>query len=429
MQNLKHVLLLTYYWPPAGGAGVHRWVRFSSFFKENNWQMHVYSPSNAHYPIVDSGMVKQVSKDIISVQHPIFEPQQLLAKKAGFGKGSGLNTTKKRTWIQKSMIWLRGNIFIPDARVFWVRPSVKFLSNYLKEHPEITHIISTGPPHSVHLIALKLKQKFNLKWTADFRDPWTEIYYYKELLPGKWADKRQKKLEKKVLQQADLVLTVSKDCALGLERLGERSVNVVTNGFIFPEFDHKTIDLSKKFTIAHFGSIPASFNPKSLWIALSELLKCNEDLRQHLSIELYGNVDQAILQSIEDYGLNDFFSGVKRVDHHDSIALQRTRSVLLLTSSEDSKGILTSKVFEYFGAKRPILAIYQRESELDDALKNTASGVLVEHRELEETKTEILTYFNAFLANELYISPKNLDQYSSQKITKELCTLLSTLKD
>lgn len=427
MQDLKHVLLITYYWPPAGGAGVHRWLRFSKFFKENGWQMHVYSPSNAQYPIMDEGLVHEVSPDLIHLQHPIFEVQQLIAQKAGFGKGSGVNTTKKKSWIQRSMIWVRGNLFIPDARVFWIRPSVKRLKAYLKEHPEITHIISTGPPHSVHVIARNLKRNFpNLNWMADFRDPWTQIDFYQDLLPGKWADKRQKEMEKSVLTEADSVITVSEDCATGLKKIGKRPVEVITNGFIFPDFDPRSKQLSKKFTITHFGSMAESRNPYVLWKALAELVNENQALANALKIELFGNVDNSVLESIQTHGLTPFFDGVQTVKHHESIELQQTRSLLLLVANNtpNVKGILTGKFFEYLGAKRPILGIGASDSDLANVMKETNSGILVEFEAVDSMKETIRHYFDLWQKGDLYVELKNIENYSSQNIAQHIIRLL-----
>ncbi len=427
MQDLKHVLLITYYWPPAGGAGVHRWLRFSKFFKENGWQMHVYSPSNAQFPIVDEQLSAEIPSELIQLQHPIFEVQQLIAKKAGFGKGSGVNTTKKKSWIQKSMIWVRGNLFIPDARVFWIRPSVKRLKAYLKEHPEITHIISTGPPHSVHVIARNLKRNFpNLNWMADFRDPWTQIDFYQDLLPGKWADNRQKELEKSVLSEADSVITVSEDCAKGLKEIGKRPVEVITNGFIFPDFDPRSKQLTEKFTITHFGSMAESRNPNILWKALSELVQENSAFAKALKIELFGNVDNSVLESIQTHGLTPFFDGVQTVKHHESIELQQTRSLLLLVAnnSPNVKGILTGKFFEYLGAKRPILGMGATDSDLANVMKETNSGILIDFTDTEGMKKTLLTYFEQWQKGELYVELKNLKNYSSQNIAQQIVKLL-----
>ena len=229
--NAKHTaLLITFYWPPSGGPGVHRWLRFSRYFKPNSWNLHVYAPQEASWPMRDDELLKEIPDEVIEFRAPIFEPHTLLGKKNNPNVGGGLTQQKKAGSLQKMIIWVRGNLFVPDARVFWIKPSVRRLKKYLKEHPEIDVIISTGPPHSCHVIALRLKKHFpELKWVADFRDPWTEIDFYNELSIGKRADAKQKRLEREVLKTADKVISIGNDCAAGLQRIGKRSVEVVTN--------------------------------------------------------------------------------------------------------------------------------------------------------------------------------------------------------
>lgn len=185
MSNLRHALLINYHWPPCGGPGVHRWLRFSRYFSENGWKLTVYAPEKAAWTTLDEKLVELVPTDVTVIRKPIFEPQRYLSKNLNPVGQAGL-ARKKKSFIQDLIIWIRGNVFVPDARVFWIRPSVQFLDRYLKSHPEIEVIISSGPPHSLHVIAERLKKKHpSLRWIADFRDPWTQIDFYQELLPGK----------------------------------------------------------------------------------------------------------------------------------------------------------------------------------------------------------------------------------------------------
>ncbi|HLU87555.1 MAG TPA: hypothetical protein VKZ44_07345 [Taishania sp.] len=425
---VKKILLITFYWPPAGGPGVHRWLRFSKYFKENNCELTVYCPENAAWPVIDESLNSEVSEDLTVIRRKVFEPHKYLQKKAGFEGGAGIGTkTNKLGFIKKMMIWTRGNLFIPDARRFWINPSYRFLKNYLKENPDITHIISTGPPHSMHVIALKLKKQFpKLHWTADFRDPWTEIDYYQELLPGKFADKMQKKLELSVLQNADLVLSIGEDCAKGLQRIGGRKVEIITNGFIFPEFDPKQIVLDSKFSIAHFGSMAASRNPVSLWKALRLALQENSKLKEYLNINLYGSVDFSITEDIAKYELTDFYTGPKQVSHKESITLQQRTQLLLLVANKaiNSKGILTGKFFEYLGAKRPMLVIGESDSDLEKIVLETNSGKFFEYEEVESLKHYILTSFEQFLNQNLYSNPINIEQFHSKTLTRKIIELI-----
>ena len=180
----KKTLIITYYWPPAGGPGVQRWLKFVKYLPEFNIDPVVFIPENPNYPIIDESLTSEVSKDITIINHPIKEPY----KWAGFFSNTSSKTIskgiisdeKEQSFIEKAMLYVRGNFFIPDARIGWVKPSVSFLLDYIKKEG-IETIITTGPPHSVHLIGLQIKQKLGVKWLADFRDPWTTIGYHKQL--------------------------------------------------------------------------------------------------------------------------------------------------------------------------------------------------------------------------------------------------------
>jgi hypothetical protein len=427
LEKERSALLITYYWPPAGGAGVHRWLRMSRYFKENKVNLHVYCPQDAAWPIIDLALNDEVSPDLTIVRRKIFEPHRYLGSKNNPNKGAGITQNKKAGLVQRFIIWVRGNLFIPDARVCWIRPSARFLKNYLKEHPEIDTIISTGPPHSMHLIARRLKQKFpTLNWVADFRDPWTEIDFYQELLPGRWADSRHKRLEKAVLSEANTIVTVSAACAEGLSSIVGRKVEVVTNGFIFPDFDEKQVELDKKFTIAHFGSMPYSRNPDALWIALENLLFRLPALREHLEIKLVGSVDFKIHEILEEKGLATYVNSISSVSHAESLQLQRQTQLLLLiaNNSGNTKGILTGKFFEYLGAKRPILAIGEKESDLEQAMQNTQAGLFADFWEAEEIGAYLEACYTKFLQGENYHKAINLDQYSTKELTKQFIGLL-----
>jgi glycosyltransferase involved in cell wall biosynthesis len=422
VKEKRTALLITYYWPPAGGAGVHRWLRMSRYFKENGWDLHVYCPENGAWPTLDPALQNDVSEDLTIVRRSIFEPHKYLGKKSNPNIGAGLTHQGKVSLTKKAVIWVRGNLFVPDARVFWIKPSVRFLSTYLQQNPEIETIISTGPPHSMHVIALGLKKKFpKINWAADFRDPWTQIDFYHELLPGKWADKRHKKLEKSVLHTADHIITVSDACAEGLEVIAQRKVHVVTNGYIFPDFNAKEVELDTAFTIAHFGSMPQARNPKSLWKALSKALKENPELSKYLHLKLVGPVDFQITEDIKSLQLDSYLTLISSVSHAESIQLQRSTQILLLVANNagNVKGILTGKFFEYLGAKRPILAIGMADGDLNKAVDSTQCGQFFDFNDVEGIKQYILDAFDRFQNDDLHSASKGLDTYTTKNLTKK----------
>jgi glycosyltransferase involved in cell wall biosynthesis len=415
--------LITYYWPPSGGAGVHRWLRFSKYFKQNNCNLTVYCPKEAAWPVIDNALSNEVSGDINVIRRKIFEPHKYLGKG---GTGVGFTEQKKQGLIKKMMVWTRGNLFIPDSRVFWIKPSVRFLSSYLKEHPEIDTIISTGPPHSTHLIAHALQKKFDIKWVADFRDPWTQIDFYEQLLPGKKADAKHKRLEQMCLEDADRVITVSQSCAEGLEEIGKRKVYVVTNGYEFPDFDARDIKLDKAFTISHFGSMPFARNPLVLWKGLEKLLKEIPALKDHLEIQLVGTVDHNVISSAEKHGLGDFIRLTPPVSHSESIDMQRSSQLLLLVANNTGnvKGILTGKFFEYLGAKRPIIGVGLKDSDLNNAMTDTDSGFFADYDDVEGVSNYLKSSFESFQNDKLHSTAKNLGQFHSQELAKKFIELI-----
>ncbi|NTW26696.1 MAG: glycosyltransferase family 4 protein, partial [Lentimicrobium sp.] len=187
----RRVLIISYYWPPSGGAGVQRWLKFVKYLRESGWEPVVYVPENPEYPAIDESLAKDIPDGIEIIKTPIWEPYSFYKKLIGAGKGERINagflSEKKRPGLTEQFsIWLRGNFFIPDARKFWIRPSISFLTRYLEKHP-VDAIVSTGPPHSMHMIALGVKKRTGLPWLADFRDPWTNIDFYHELMLTTWA--------------------------------------------------------------------------------------------------------------------------------------------------------------------------------------------------------------------------------------------------
>ncbi len=414
-------LLITYYWPPAGGAGVHRWLRFSRYFKENGWDLHVYCPKDAAWPVLDEDLENEVPKNVTVVRHAIFEPHKYLGKKNNPNKAAGLTTTKKSSPLQKAIIWVRGNLFIPDARVFWIKPSIRFLRKYLKEHPEITTVISTGPPHSTHLIARQLKKEFNIKWVADFRDPWTSIDFYQDLLPGKRADAKHKALELSVLKEADKVVTVSSACAEELGEIANRKIKVITNGFIFPTFDPQTVPLDKSFTISHFGSMPQARNPEILWKVLKELCEKRKDFKDHLIIRLVGAVDFKVIDDIKKHQLSENLELIDHVQHKKSIFMQRSSQLLLLVANKTGnvKGILTGKFFEYLGAKRPIIAFGASESDLEKIMHETDAGFFSASDDQQNLLNYLEETFDKFSTHSNYHQARNIEQFSSSVLLKK----------
>ena len=424
----KKLLIITYYFPPAGGPGVQRWLKFVKYLPEFGVQPIVYIPENPTYPIIDEGLVDQISDKVIILKNKILEPYQLasvFSKNKTKKISSGIFPHKKKqTFLDKTFLWTRGNLFIPDARVFWVKPSVIYLEKYIKEN-NIDTIVTSGPPHSLHLIGLELKEKLNVKWFADFRDPWTTIGYHKALRLSTYAAKKHKSLEHKVLNTADTIIVTSKTTKTEFQAITNKPISVITNGYDIENVEKQTLDT--KFSLAHIGSFLSDRNPKFLWECLVELLQEIPDLKTHLEIKLIGAVSQEVLDAIREFNLNDYLNLLGYVSHHEAIAHQKKSQVLLLIeiNSEDTKSIIPGKLFEYMVSNRPIIAIGPNGSDFADIIKETNTGVFFDYSEKAKLKSVILDFYNQFLEGKLQSHGVGLQQYSRKSLTKQLAQLIS----
>ena len=424
----KKLLIITYYFPPAGGPGVQRWLKFVKYLPEFDIQPIVYVPENPTYPIIDEGLVSEISDKVIVLKNKIWEPYQLasvFSKNKTKKISSGIFPhQKKQTFLDKTFLWVRGNLFIPDARVFWVKPSVSYLEKYIKEN-NIDIIVTSGPPHSLHLIGLELKQKLNVKWFADFRDPWTTIGYHKALRLSGYAAKKHKKLEYKVLNTADTIIVTSKTTKTEFQAITNKPISVITNGYDIENVEKQTLDT--KFTLAHIGSFLSDRNPQFLWECLVELLNEFPDFKSHLEIKLIGAVSQEVLDSIAKFNLNDYLNLLGYVSHHEAIAHQKKSQVLLLIeiNSEDTKSIIPGKLFEYMVSNRPIIAIGPQGSDFADIITQTNTGVFFDYSEKAKLKSVILDFYNQFLEGKLQANGVGLQQYSRKNLTKQLVQLIN----
>ncbi|MFV8323348.1 glycosyltransferase family 4 protein [Flavobacterium sp. LS2R12] len=423
----KKILIITYYWPPAGGPGVQRWLKFVKYLPDFGIQPIVYIPENPTYPIVDENLVKEVSDKAIILKQTIFEPYQLasfLSKNKTKKISSGIiPNEKKQSFLDKTFLWIRGNLFIPDARVFWVKPSVAYLEKYIVEN-NIDTIITSGPPHSLHLIGLELKQKFDLKWFADFRDPWTTIGYHKSLRLSSFAAKKHKVLEHKVLNTADTIIVTSKTTKTEFQAITNKPIAVITNGYDAENVEKQTLD--SKFSLAHIGSFLSERNPLILWESLVELINEIPDFKSHLEVKLIGAVSQEVLETITQFGLNSYLNNLGYVSHAEAIAHQRKSQVLLLIEidSEDTKSIIPGKLFEYMVSNRPIIAVGPNGSDFAEIITETNTGVFFDYSEKMKLKSVILDFYNQFLEGKLQANGVGLQSYSRKNLTKELSQLI-----
>ena len=389
---------------------------------------HVYVPENPTYPIIDVELEKEVSDKAIIIKKRIFEPYGLasiFSKKNTQKISSGIiPNQRKQSLLQKMFLWIRGNAFIPDARVLWVKPSIKFLEKYIQEN-KIDTIITTGPPHSLHLIGLGLKEKLNVNWIADFRDPWTTIGYHNELKLSVKSAQKHKELESKVLNTADSILVTSVTTKKEFQSLTKQTIHVITNGYDVEKVEK--VQLDEKFTLAHIGSFLSQRNPRILWKCLKEIIKENKEFKADFQLKLIGAVSQEVLDTISEFRLESYVNNLGYVSHKEAVSHQRSSQVLLLIeiNSEITKSIIPGKLFEYMVSERPILALGPENSDFESIVKATNTGVFHQYDEFDELKQTILSFYEKYKTNTLKVNAVGLQQYSRKNLTKQLAEVIN----
>ena len=321
------------------------------------------------------------------------------------------------------LLWIRGNVFIPDARVLWVKPSVSFLEKYILEN-NIETIITSGPPHSLHLIGLELKKKCNINWLADFRDPWTTIGYHKALKLASFAAKKHKKLEHQVLNSADVIIVTSESTKTEFQSITSKPIQVITNGYDIENIGKQKLD--SKFSLAHIGSLLSERNPKFLWQCLSELIHENSVFEANFELKLIGAISPDVIDSIHDFGLSKYINNLGYVSHREALEQQRKSQVLLLIeiNSEETKSIIPGKLFEYMVSERPIIGIGPEGADFSKIILETNTGIFVNYDEKEKLKSTIEKYFKEFLEGNLSSNAVGLQNYSRENLTKQLVGIL-----
>lgn len=426
---MEKVLLVLYYWPPAGGPGVQRWLKFVTYLKDHQLEPHIYIPSNPHYPIRDESLLVEVPEQLTIIRQPINEPYKwasLLSKEKTKQMSSGMVGGRNRGVMANLLLAIRGNMFVPDSRKNWINPSVQFLSQYLEEH-QIKKIITTGPPHSLHLIGMQLKKKLGIKWVADFRDPWTNIHYHKKLLLFPWVRRKHIRLESEVLQFADSLIVTSPSTAKEFGTKTNTPIHLITNGYDNEILD--SVDLDTQFSLTHIGSLLSERNPEVLWKVLAEISNEEPSFLKDLRIRFVGVVDPKILNSITLYGLDAQIENLGYCTHQEALNQQASSQILLLieSSREAVRGIIPGKFFEYATSNRPILAIGPKNWDISEYIQNTNTGVCFSYNQEKAIKEYIVSCYEQFKMRSLGVKPQHIEKYHRKNLTADLAELLWAL--
>lgn len=423
------MLVIAYYWPPSGGSGVQRWVKFCKYLPAEGWTPVVFAPENADYPSLDPTIGADLPQDLELIRGRIWEPY------AAYRKLTGAKSTEvteissgKKSFKQKLSLWIRANLFVPDPRVGWVRPSVKTLKNYLREHP-VDVIVTTGPPHSVHLIGRKLHKALGIPWVPDFRDPWSRMYYLKYLpmTPATWRLLRRQ--EQAVLDECSTVLACTPLVQEEFRAQTRTPVACITNGYDEEDFAGPAPEPDGLFNLTHTGLFAADGNPVALWQVLGKMAAEDPAFRQALRIRLAGKVDRDVLQSMEDNGLKDNIIALGYCSHPRAVREQRAASVLLLPLRNDPqyRPILPGKLFEYLAARRPILGIGQTDGAMARVIGEAHAGVTLDWADASALEAFLREAWKQHCSGGVPATAGDIGPYSRRATAHALAQLLETL--
>ena len=436
---MKRVLIISYYWPPTGGSGVQRWVKFAKYLPSEGWQPVIYTPENPEQLAVDESLAAEVPEAAEVVKIRIIEPYELykkLLRRSGHSKEAvEVNpvNAQNKSLLQKAAMWVRGNLFRPDPRCLWIGPSVRFLKKYLSEHP-VDLIVSTGPPQSMHMIGLRLSRETGLPWIADFRDPWTKIFYFKHLAMTPATERWHKKMEKMVLDEASAVVAVSPLVQQEFQAMTDTPVELITNGFDECDFSSEPCTeayggASQEFTITHTGLFAADGNPTVLWDVLAEKCHADEAFRKLLRIKLIGKTDDQILKALKDRGLEESLINMGYQTHSVAVEQQRQASVLILPLRKEPeyRAVLPGKLFEYLASQRPILGIGQPDGAMAMIVNETGTGTVIDWNDKEGISQYIEQCWKRHLEGRLSSDGADLSRFTRRSLTRRMAGLFDKI--
>ena len=428
---MKRVLIISYYWPPAGGISVIRPLKLAKYISEFGWDPIVCTAENPHFPFEDENAAKDIPKNLEVLKVPIVEPYEIYKKLTGQKQKSALadviQNAPKRSFLHNLSVWIRGNFFIPDARCLWIKPVVNELTKYLKENP-IDAIITTGPPHSVNRIGYLLNKKLQIPWLADFQDPWTQVDYYKHFKISKWAHRRHRKMENQIFDNADLITIVSNSWKTDLESIGASNVEVVPLGYDTTDFS-ENIKLNSNFTLTHLGLLGEDRNPTILIEVIADLCKHDENFSKHFRLQLVGIVNDRLKNLVNKLDLSEQVFFIGQVNRDEALEIMQASQLLLLllNKAENVGGRIPGKVFEYFGARRPVLSLGPNNTDIEKMLSESGAGVNIDYSDKIQLKSYLLNQLNRFLNEGINSTSNSVKKFTHKEVSATFAKHLETI--
>lgn len=433
-ENKNKVLIITYYWPPSAGSGVQRWLKFVKYLPQSGWEPFVFTPQNPSFSLRDESLLHDVPPEAKVIRLPIWEPYDVFRKLSGIaGKGAAkaddMMSGKKSSWFKRASTWIRGNVFVPDPRVFWVRPATKFLQQFLSDN-NISVIVTTGPPHSMHLIGYRLKKRIpDLKWIADFRDPWSQWGLLDSLSVTEPVRTMHRRIERKILQAADVVTTITPFYVRQFESLGKRKVHLLTNGYDAEDFTEMRIVRPDRFVIRHVGIINEKCDPRPFMNVISKLIETNPGFAADIRMEFIGETHPAFRDYVSGIGkLSAVTAFVPTVPHRVLPALYGSSAVLLLilTGYKDAEGYMPGKLFEYLATGVPVLGVGPDNGDAAALLNETNAGEMIPENDPDKISSVVMEMYQRWRNREAPVGGnRNIEQYSRKGVTMKLSGVLA----
>ncbi|WP_186756892.1 glycosyltransferase family 4 protein [Echinicola salinicaeni] len=428
MEESKKVLIITYYWPPSAGSGVQRWLKFAKFLPEYGWEPVIFTPENPDFELKDETMLKEISPNWEVIKFPIWEPYGVFRflKKRKNGRAadpSKLMEKRNKNWFDQTSMWLRANAMIPDPRVFWVKPSVNYLLDILEKN-NIQAIITTGPPHSMHLIGRDLKRKSGLPWIADFRDPWSTWEFLDTLPMMKTIRRRHERLERSVFREADNVVTISPTFQEEIAKIANREIDLITNGFDtadLPDSFNKQKRRETVFEIVYTGIIDSIRNPIPFLKAFKGAF---EGKKQAVKLTFVGRVSDKVTQFIKkDSWLNERVEFPGYLPHEKVFDFYEKADMLLLilTNTKNAKGNIPGKLFEYIATGRCIVALGDPAGDASQIIQEAGAGKVFSHESVRSIQRFLEDHVESDVGK---AKERDISRFERKTLTKKLAKLL-----
>jgi glycosyltransferase involved in cell wall biosynthesis len=436
---MKKVLIISYYFPPAGGPGSQRVVKFVKYLSQFGWQPLVLTVENGEFPFLDHSLENDIPPATKIYRTKSWEPFQLYKKLTGRKQSEtlpvGLITRTEKGIREKIFTWIRVNMFVPDARIGWIKSATNKAFEIIEKNA-IDIIFSSSPPHSLQLIAKNLKERTRIPWVADFRDPWTEIRYYQFTNRTRYAFDKDTRLEAEVLGKADAIISVSQSLTENFKALSQNTnisrFDVISNGYDPTDFLELKYKADSNFKIVHIGNLLAHQNPKALWMGLQNLVTNYSELKTEVKVQFLGGVHENIIQAAKQLGLEELIEKLDFIPHNEALSVMKSAELLLVVIPDvnNNQGIVTGKIFEYIGSGRPILLIGPENCDAAKIISQIPNGTRCTYTDSEKCTQLLIQMIKDWRHSRLSESPLEVrTPFSRLNLTRKLVEIFNSLSE